>query len=164
MSKVLIATQNLNVGIINLDFKKGNYKAIVFEFVGVNGAGLILLNSDLGNLILSRDSKDFCNSDIRDLINKNNKEHGIDLSVSGIGAAFFFSASYDFAKPEDKQNIARFEPTNGRIVINLGANCATIASGQLNVYGIFAKGVEKYLRKWLPFSQNLGGVGTQLSI
>ena len=164
MSKVLIATQNLNVGIINLDFKKGNYKSIVFEFVGINGTGLTLLNTDLGNLILSRDQKDFCNTDLQDLINKNNYENGIDLSSSTVSAGFFFTAQYDFAKPYDKDNIARFEPNNGRIVINLGANVATIASGQLNVYGIFTKGVEKYLRKWMPFSQNMGGVGTQLAI
>jgi hypothetical protein len=154
----------LNVGIINLDFKKGNYKSIVFEFVGVNGTGLTLATTDLGNLILSRDSKDFCNADLQDVINKNNYEHGIDLSTSTVSSSFFFSAAYDFAKPHDKQNIARFEPNNGRIVINLGANCSTIASGQLNVYGVFTKGVEKYLRKWLPFSQNLGSVGTQLAI
>jgi len=164
MSKVLIATQNLNVGIINLDFKKGNYKSIVFEFVGINGTGKILAKTDLGNLILARDQKDFCNCDLQDLINKNNYENGIDLSSSIVSAAFFFTAQYDFAKPFDKDNIARFEPNNGRIVINLGGNVGLISSGQLNVYGIFTKGVEKYFRKWLPFSQNLGSVGTQLSI
>jgi hypothetical protein len=115
-------------------------------------------------MVLARDSKDFCNCDMQDLINKNNFEHGVDLSISGVGAAFFFAATYDFAKPYDKQNIARFEANNGRIVINLGVNVGLIASGQLNVYGIFRKGVEKYLRKWFSFNQNQGGVGTQLSI
>src|ERR1035437_1672354 len=161
MSLRLIASQNLNVGIVNLDIKKGNYKELVFEFVGTNNTSQTLAIADLGNLIMSRDSVDFCNTDLQDLANKNNFEAGVNLSSSTISAAFNFTLHYAFAKPNDKQNIARFESTNGRIVINLGANVGTkVLTGQVNVYGVFVKGIEKYLRKWLPFSQILGDVAT----
>jgi hypothetical protein len=165
MSLRLIASQNLNVGIINLDIKKGNYKDLVFEFVGTNNTGQTLAITDLGNLILSRDSVDFCNCDLQDLANKNNFEAGIDLASSTTSGAFNFALHYSFAKPYDKQNAVRFEATNGRIVINLGNNVGTkVLTGQLNVYGVFTKGVEKYLRKYLPFSQILGDVGSMLAI
>ena len=165
MSLRLIASQNLNVGIVNLDIKKGNYKDLVFEFVGTNNTSQTLAITDLGNLILSRDSVDFCNCDLQDLSNKNNYESGVNLASSTISAAFNFTLHYSFAKPNDKQNAVRFDSTNGRIVINLGAGVGTkVLTGQLNVYGVFTKGIEKYLRKYLPFSQILGDVSTMLAI
>lgn len=150
---------------LNCDIQKGNYSAIVLHFSGNNNAGKTVDLTKFGRLRLLRDSSDICNIDVQDLGNINNAEHGFIKSDSVVSGAFDIQVRYDFAKPNDLSNVIRFTQTNGQLNFNFNTSAMTefVLNGTLTVYGIVAKGVERYVRCFFDASQTLGDVGSIIS-
>ena len=158
----LIKSESLNSGSITFPIPKGSIKDIIIRITGTNKAGVTLAVGEVGKLRLTRKGFDIVgNVDFQDLRNINNYEMGISPFASAVGAAFSGQVVVPFHYPQDELNILKFLADEGefQFVVDPTGLAKMEAGALMQVFAVFSKGVEKYLRVLLLTSRVLGASG-----
>jgi len=149
-----------------IELKSGQFSAFFLHMIGVNNAGETLTLANFANLRINRNGQDFVNCDMELLHQYADLKKGLAEFDSTVALAFTvgFEIPASIGRKGEFPNIIQISDDD-RCFMHIDFGTTTVdtvvLSGDCQIYGIPASGVEKYLPQLIQDQIVFGGAGSE---